>query len=124
MLLPLIAIALSLLLPSVVKAESTVTPAANSGFSMAKKGKRLAKQHRHVLPDSPKDLTESNDGLDDASAEFSTRPDPPPSSFFLHTSYFSLTRSAGNVPAFLFPTHSSSDSLHEYIRERAPPSAI
>jgi hypothetical protein len=32
-------------------------------------------------------------------------------------------RRPGLVPAFLFPTHSS-DSLHEHIRERAPPAAV
>jgi hypothetical protein len=32
-----------------------------------------------------------------------------------------VLRRPGIIPAFLFPTHSS-DSLHEHIRERAPPS--
>jgi hypothetical protein len=43
------------------------------------------------------------------------------SSFRLHPSSLSLPRSAGTVPAFFFPAHFS-DSLHELIRERAPPS--
>jgi hypothetical protein len=45
------------------------------------------------------------------------------SSFILPPSSFSLTRSVGTVPAFLFPT-SFSDSLREHLRERAPPSLI
>jgi hypothetical protein len=70
--------------------------------------------------DSTTDLDDNDGSSDDVSADTTTRHDPPPSSFFLHKSAFSLTRSAGNVPAFLFPAHFS-DFLHEHIRERAPP---
>ena len=121
-LLPLVVIFCALQFSST--ANTQTLPASPGNCSLAKKGKRLAKQHRNLLPDSsPKDLTDGDDSLDAASTEFSPRAtirsllQP---GFFLHTSSFSLTRSAGTVPAFLFPTHSSSDSLHEHIRERAP----
>ena len=53
-------------------------------------------------------------------AKLPSRSDHLFSSFRLHPSSFALTRSVGTVPAFLFPAHSS-DSLHQHIRERAPP---
>jgi hypothetical protein len=90
---------------------------------MAKKGKRPAKQHRNVLPDSPNDLTDGDDdSLDDASAKTSTRHDQDTPWFTTTTTPNAIAlHRPGLVPAFLFPTHSS-DSLHKHTRERAPPS--
>jgi hypothetical protein len=73
-------------------------------------------------PDSATDLDDSDGGLDELNATSPTRHEGFPSFFRLHSSSFSLARSLGTVPSFLFSPYSS-DSLHEHIRERAPPSA-
>jgi hypothetical protein len=89
----------------------------------ARKGRRLPKQNRNVLPDSsPNDLDDADSGLDDVSATTATRHDQDAPWFTTTTLNTIALHEPGFVPAFLFSTHSS-DSLHEHIRERAPPAS-
>lgn len=71
--------------------------------------------------DSTSDIDDSDGGLDDLSADLSTRDDQ-------DTPHFSVTgldavtlRTPRIVPILLFPVHCFY-CLHEHIRERAPPS--
>jgi hypothetical protein len=71
-------------------------------------------------PDGTTDLDDSDGGVDDLSADASTRSDQ-------DTPLFSITgldavtlRTSGIVPILLFPVHCFY-CLHEHIRERAPP---
>jgi hypothetical protein len=109
-------------------AQAQTTPALNGqspisalGCTVAKKGKKMAKQHRNVLPDSsPKDLDDANGGLDDVDATTATRHDQDTPWLTTATLNTIALPEPGFVPAFLFSTHSS-DSPREHVRERAPP---
>jgi hypothetical protein len=102
---------------------ASTTPASPGNCAAAQKGRKLPKQNRNLLPDSsPNDLDVADGGLDDVSAATATRPDQDTPWFTTTTLNTIALPEPGFVPAFLFSTHSS-DSLHEHIRERAPPSA-
>ena len=89
------------------------------GSIAPRKGRRQVKQNRHVLPDSPNDLTDGDDSLD-ASVEFSTRHDQETPWFSTTTLNTIALHEPGSVPAFLLPVQCFCN-LREHTRERAPP---
>jgi hypothetical protein len=133
--LPLLAV-LCLLFPSSAKAQALTTSPDGPAYTLAASpgsidgidcitANDVNDEPLQICEDSSdpwNDLDEISPPSDDK-ATLPSRDDHLFSSFRLPPSSFSLTRSVGTIPAFLFSTHASF-CLHEHLRERAPPSLV
>jgi hypothetical protein len=93
---------------------------ANSGCIASENKQEQPLPDSNNSPDSTTDLDDSDGSLDELSADTTTRYDQETPWFTTTTAATIALHRPGFVPAFLFSNHSS-DSLHENIRERAPP---
>lgn len=119
--LPLIAFAFSFLqFSSTANTPTVVGSPANSGCIASENKQEQPLPDSNNSPDSTTDLDDRDGSLDELSADTTTRSDQETPWFTTTTPATIALHRPGFVPAFLFLTHSS-DSLHENIRERAPP---
>jgi hypothetical protein len=126
--IPLVAVVCFFQFPSSAKAQTAPTSPgiAPNSSTYSPDGTAPEKEKKQPLPDGDNssdpstDLDDSDSGLDDFSADPSTRNDQDTPWFTTTTLDTIAPRHPGIVPVFLFPAHSS-DSPREHSRERAPP---